>query len=58
MKELKYLYDIGFLQYYTYMNMRVLLQRDKDTFMAEKKNTNIKQNPFVKAESMIIKQLR
>tara|TARA_B100001996_G_scaffold289548_1_gene229747 strand:+ start:716 stop:3136 length:2421 start_codon:yes stop_codon:yes gene_type:complete len=58
MKELKYLYDIGFLQYYTYMNMRVLLQRDNDTFMAEKKNTNIKQNPFVKAESMIIKQLR
>ena len=58
MKELKYLYDIGFLQYYTYMNMRVLLQRDKDTFMAENKNTNIKQNPFVKAESMIIKQLR
>ncbi|MAJ91669.1 MAG: hypothetical protein CMF40_05715 [Legionellales bacterium] len=59
MRELKNLYDVGFLQYYTYMNMRVLLQRDKDAFtVKENIDTPIKQNPFIRFESMIIKKLR
>ena len=50
MKELKYLYDIGFLQYYTYMNMKILLQRESDNLeLNEKKNAEknatIKQSP-------------
>ena len=63
MKELKYLYDIGFLQYYTYMNMKILLQRESDNLeLNEKKNaeknTTIKQSPFIRLEKSIIKQLR
>ena len=65
MKELKDLYDIGFLQYYTYMNMKILLQRERDVLSLssnKKEKTNeeieIKQNPFIKFESIIIKRLR
>ena len=63
MKELKYLYDIGFLQYYTYMNMKILLQRESDNLeLNEKKNAEknatIKQSPFIRLEKSIIKQLR
>jgi len=63
MKELKYLYDIGFLQYYTYMNMKILLQRESDNLeLNEKKNAEknatTKQSPFIRLEKSIIKQLR
>ena len=63
MKELKYLYDIGFLQYYTYMNMKILLQRESDNLELNKKknaekNATIKQSPFIRLEKSIIKQLR
>ena len=63
MNELKYLYDIGFLQYYAYMNMKILLQRERDvltlkTRHEKKVGEKIKKNPFVKFESNIIKRLR
>ena len=63
MKELKNLYDIGFLQYYTYMNMKILLQRERDALASsfnnkEKTNEEIKQGLFVKFESIVIKRLR
>ena len=63
MKELKYLYDIGFLQYYTYMNMKILLQRESDNLELNKKknaekNATTKQSPFIRLEKSIIKQLR
>ena len=63
MKELKYLYDIGFLQYYTYMNMKILLQRESDSLEQDekkniKKNITTRQSPFIKLEKSIIKQLR
>ena len=61
MRELKYLHDIGFLQYYTYMSMKILLQRDRDVIAlkaSDKKNTRIKPNPFIKFENEVIKQLR
>ena len=63
MKELKYLYDIGFLQYYTYMNMKILLQRESDNLelnkkMNAEKNATIKQSPFIRLDMSIIKQLR
>ncbi len=61
MRELKYLYDIGFLQYYTYMSMKILLQRERDVIALkprDKKNTRTKQNPFIKFENEVIKQLR
>ena len=63
MKELKDLYDIGFLQYYTYMNMRILLQRERDALASnlsdeERNDVKIKQNPFLKFESAVIKRLR
>ena len=63
MKELKYLHDIGFLQYYSYMNMKILLQRERDvlrsdTYSGRKVDKKIKQNPFVKFESAVIKRLR
>lgn len=63
MKELKYLYDIGFLQYYTYMNMKILLQRESDSLEQDEKkniekNITIRQSPFIKLEKSIIKQLR
>jgi hypothetical protein len=61
MRELKYLYEIGFLQYYTYMSMNILLQRERDVIASkpsDKKNTKIKPNPFIKFENELIKQLR
>jgi len=63
MKELKDLYDIGFLQYYTYMNMRILLQRERDALASnlsdeERNDVKIKQSPFLKFESAVIKRLR
>ena len=62
MKELKYLYDIGFLQYYTYMNMKILLQRERDVLSSDprkrKADKKIKQNPFIRFESAVIKKLR
>ncbi len=63
MQELKYLYDIGFLQYYTYMNIKNALQRDRETWSTESKgNLSIEdegqKNPFVILENALIKQLR
>jgi len=63
MKELKYLYDIGFLQYYAYMNMKILLQRERDVLRSRSRgrrsiNKKIKQNPFIEFESAVIKRLR
>ena len=63
MQELKHLYDIGFLQYYTYMNIRNSLQRDREAWTVEENvdvdaNDADKKNPFLKLESMLIKQLR
>jgi len=63
MEELKYLYDIGFLQYYAYMNMKILLQRERDVLRSRSRgrrsiNKKIKQNPFIEFESAVIKRLR
>jgi Na+:H+ antiporter len=62
-QELKYLYDIGFLQYYTYMNIKNALQRDRETWSLESKNTtslddSTQRNPFVMLENALIKQFR
>ena len=62
-KELKYLYDIGFLQYYTYMNIKNSLQRDREIWSANSgDNSSVeeaeKKNPFVRLENALIKQLR
>ena len=62
-QELKYLYDIGFLQYYTYMNIKNALLRDREMWTSETKadleveETQTK-NPFVRLENALIKQLR
>jgi len=63
MQELKYLYDIGFLQYYTYMNIKNALQRDRETWSVETVEDSSPQdegkpNPFVRLENALIKQLR
>ncbi|MEO1924666.1 MAG: cation:proton antiporter [Gammaproteobacteria bacterium] len=63
MQELKYLYDIGFLQYYTYMNIKNTLQRDRETWSSNSSsNVTVEQtkkiNPFVRLENALIKQLR
>jgi Na+:H+ antiporter len=63
MHELKYLYDIGFLQYYTYMNIKNALQRDRETWSIESGNDSSlqeeeKPNPFLRLENALIKQLR
>lgn len=62
-QELKYLYDIGFLQYYTYMNIKNSLQRDRETWSEDKDNLHQDnegetKNPFVRLENALIKQLR
>jgi CPA1 family monovalent cation:H+ antiporter len=62
-QELKYLYDIGFLQYYTYMNIKNALQRDRETWSSETNEDSDsepseKKNPFVRLENALIKQLR
>jgi len=62
-QELKYLYDIGFLQYYTYMNIKNTLQHDRETWSGNSRNDaseeqKPKKNPFVRLENALIKQLR
>jgi len=62
-QELKYLYDIGFLQYYTYMNIKNALQRDRETWSTEGRSNysaeeETRKNPFVWLENALIKQLR
>jgi Na+:H+ antiporter len=62
-QELKYLYDIGFLQYYTYMNIKNALQRDRETWsvnsrISSSSDETIHKNPFVILENVLIKQLR
>ena len=62
-QELKYLYDIGFLQYYTYMNIKNALLRDREMWSSgtsaesDSESTENK-NPFVRLENALIKQLR
>lgn len=62
-QELKTLYDIGFLQYYTYMNIKNALLRDREMWSSDKvtetdtEETENK-NPFVRLENALIKQLR
>jgi Na+:H+ antiporter len=61
MQELKHLYDIGFLQYYTYMNIKNSLLRDRESLSVETVRDDKKeekQNPFVILETALIKQLR
>ncbi len=63
MRELKRLYDIGFLQYYTYLNIKNMLQRDRESWSIENRDTlsddsEEKPNLFVRMENALIKQLR
>jgi Na+:H+ antiporter len=60
MQELKYLYDIGFLQYYTYLTIKNSLQRDRETWSLGSDSSDMeeKKNPFVRLENALIKQLR
>ncbi len=65
MHELKYLYDIGFLQYYTYLSIKNSLQRDRDIWAHGgdsdedvSSSETEKKNPFLILESMLIKHLR
>jgi Na+:H+ antiporter len=61
MQELKHLYDIGFLQYYTYMNIKNALLRDRESLSVESVDDDKrkeKPNPFVRLETALIKQLR
>ncbi|MFT5395158.1 MAG: CPA1 family monovalent cation:H+ antiporter [Gammaproteobacteria bacterium] len=63
MQELKALYDIGFLQYYTYMNIKNSMQRDRESWSIDSKvdmtgEENNKSNLFVRLENTLIKQLR
>lgn len=63
MQELKHLYDIGFLQYYTYLNIKNALQRDRESWSPEQRGDALeeekeKRNPFLRLENALIKQLR
>jgi Na+:H+ antiporter len=61
MQELKHLYDIGFLQYYTYLNIKNSLISDRESLSVEKieeDNQEEKPNPFVRLETALIRQLR
>jgi len=63
MHELKNLYDIGFLQYYTYLNIKNTLQRDRENWSTDNMvdpSTDDESNPnlFVRLENALIKQLR
>ncbi|MBL1142636.1 MAG: cyclic nucleotide-binding domain-containing protein [Proteobacteria bacterium] len=61
MQELKHLYDIGFLQYYTYLNIKNALLRDRESLSIGSENEDEqeeKPNPFVRLETALIKQLR
>ncbi len=63
MHELKNLYDIGFLQYYTYLNIKNSLQRDReswsmDAMIDSTTGDESKPNLFVRLENTLIKQLR
>ncbi len=63
MQELKALYDIGFLQYYTYMNIKNSMQRDRESWSIDSKvemsvEESNRTNLFVRLENALIKQLR
>lgn len=63
MQELKALYDIGFLQYYTYLNIKNSLQRDRELWLAKSDVESITEkestpNFFKRFEITLIKQLR
>jgi CPA1 family monovalent cation:H+ antiporter len=63
MQELKKLYDIGFLQYYAYLNIKNALQRDRENWTTDSKSdlsAQAESNPnfFVRLENSLIKQLR
>ncbi len=61
MQELKYLYDIGFLQYYTYLSIRNTLQHDRDYIFSseeEKEREKTQVNFFLRMEMAFIKQFR
>lgn len=61
MQELKHLYDIGFLQYYTYLSIKNTLQHDRDIIFAKDSDTNSgkdKVNIFLRMETAFIKQFR
>ena len=59
MHELKHLYDIGFLQYYTYLSIKNAMQNDRDK-IDENSNQEGKNKPnlFLRIESRLVKQLR
>ncbi len=61
MQELKHLYDIGFLQYYTYLNIKNSLLSDRESLSVEKfeeENQDEKPNPFVRLETTLIRHFR
>ena len=55
--ELKYLYDIGFLQYYTYLSIKNSLQHDRESIDANRSQPQ-QSNFFLELESTLIRQLR
>ena len=63
MQELKHLYDIGFLQYYTYLTIKNALQRDRESWSSDQRGdieeeTEEKPNPFLRLENALIRQMR
>ncbi len=57
MHELKYLYDIGFLQYYTYLSIKNSLQHERESINSDHAQKN-QSNVFLKIESMLIRWFR
>ena len=61
--KLKYLYDIGIIQYYIYLDIKNNIQRDRENWSKDTQNSSLqnnkgKQNYFVRFENALLKRLR
>ncbi|MCG8325675.1 MAG: cation:proton antiporter [Thiotrichales bacterium] len=64
LEENKFLYDIGLIQHYTYLDIKNTLQRDRDTWLSDPDKHALEQQDtkrrslFLKAENALIKRMR
>jgi len=63
LEENKFLYDIGLIQHYTYLDIKNTLQRDRDTWLSDPDKHELAQGEqgkslFLRIENAIIKRMR
>ncbi|MDX1518779.1 MAG: cation:proton antiporter [Gammaproteobacteria bacterium] len=63
LEENKFLYDIGLIQHYTYLDIKNTLQRDRDSWLSDPDKHVLEQEQhgksmFLRAENVLIKRMR